>query len=185
MAAEETWAREFVSGDSPQTREEQISKLFEALRDSVYRYVLTITREASGAEEITQEVFLRLVRELGAGRGIKNHQAWVFRVAHNLAMDETRTRKFRRDVDDVEWREMQDTRVDPHPTPEAAAQASQEASHWQIALTSLPELQRSCLLLRAEGFRYREIADILGVSTSTVAESMRRAIRRMMKGPHA
>jgi len=93
MAAEETWAREFVSGDSPQTREEQISKLFEALRDSVYRYVLTITHEAGGAEEITQEVFLRLVRELDADHTIKNHQAWVFRVVHNLAMDEARTRK--------------------------------------------------------------------------------------------
>ena len=49
----------------------------------------------------------------------------------------------------------------------------------QTAMSSLSEQQKQCLFLRAEGFRYREIAEILGVSISTVAESLRRAIRKL------
>ena len=48
------------------------------------------------------------------------------------------------------------------------------------AISMLSAQQKQCLYLRAEGFRYREIAEILGVTISTVAESLRRAIKKLM-----
>ena len=50
-----------------------------------------------------------------------------------------------------------------------------EALHW------LSAQERQCLLLRAEGLRYREIGEILGVGTSTVGEFLQRALRKLMK----
>jgi RNA polymerase sigma-70 factor (ECF subfamily) len=185
MTAEEAWAYATVSNDAPLTREEQVIQLFESLRDSVYRYILTLLREPAAAEEITQEVFLRLVRQYRAGRSVKNPRAWIFRVAHNMAVDEARTRKFRRSLDEKEWLELEESRRDTAPGPEESAAEAQQTRRWHVGLTSLPEQQRACLLLRSEGFRYREIAEILGVTISTVAESLRRAIRRMMKDSDA
>jgi RNA polymerase sigma-70 factor (ECF subfamily) len=49
-------------------------------------------------------------------------------------------------------------------------------------LAKLTQLQRDCLTLRVEGFRYREIGEILNVGTSTVAGSLRNAITRLVKG---
>jgi RNA polymerase sigma-70 factor (ECF subfamily) len=185
MTAEEAWAYATVPNDAPLTREEQVIQLFESLRDSVYRYVVTLLREPAAGEEITQEVFLRLFRQHRAGRSVKNPRAWIFRVAHNMAVDEARTRKFRRSLDEKEWLELEESRRDTAPGPEESAAEAQQTRRWHVGLTSLPEQQRACLLLRSEGFRYREIAEILGVTTSTVAESLRRAIRRMMKDSDA
>jgi RNA polymerase sigma-70 factor (ECF subfamily) len=49
-------------------------------------------------------------------------------------------------------------------------------------LSKLTQLQRDCLFLRVEGFRYREIGEMLNVGTSTVAGSLRNAIVRLVKG---
>jgi DNA-directed RNA polymerase specialized sigma24 family protein len=127
MTAEQAWAQSTVSDDTPVTREEQFTQLFESMRDSVYRYVLTLLREPGPAEEITQEVFLRLVRQHRAGRSVKNPRAWIFRVAHNMAVDETRTRKFRRSLDEKQWQELEESRPDAAPGPEESAAEAQQA----------------------------------------------------------
>jgi RNA polymerase sigma-70 factor (ECF subfamily) len=54
----------------------------------------------------------------------------------------------------------------------------------RVALDRLSSQQRQCLHLRTEGFRYREIAEILGVSESTVCENLRRGLSRLMKDCH-
>jgi len=51
----------------------------------------------------------------------------------------------------------------------------------RLAIGSLSPQQRSCLHLRAEGFRYREIAGILGINPSTVGEFLQRAVKRLRK----
>ena len=49
-----------------------------------------------------------------------------------------------------------------------------------VAIAQLPQRQRECLHLRAEGLRYREIAEVLGITTSGVSESLKRAVLRLM-----
>ena len=51
----------------------------------------------------------------------------------------------------------------------------------RTAIENLSPQQRSCLHLRAEGFRYREIAGILGINPSTVGEFLQRAVKRLRK----
>ena len=67
--------------------EEQVAKYFEQFRTSVYNYLVAVGANPADAEEVTQETFLRLYRFLHSGRTIRNVRSWVFRVAHNLAVE--------------------------------------------------------------------------------------------------
>jgi len=84
---------------------------------------------------------------------------------------------------------------DPHPgtrsgslglllTEQLALLRREQLAELRDAIRSLPPQQQVCLHLRAEGFRYRAIADILGVKVPTVAEHLRRALTRLRKVMH-
>jgi RNA polymerase sigma-70 factor (ECF subfamily) len=66
-----------------------------------------------------------------------------------------------------------------HRTPEQELLAKEKFRQLRAAIPSLTESERECLLLRAEGLRYREIGEVLGIATSTVADSVDRAIRKL------
>jgi RNA polymerase sigma factor (sigma-70 family) len=74
-----------------------------------------------------------------------------------------------------------DYKDDDAPDPERLAIESQRRQRIADALDRLSRQQRNCLTLRTEGFRQREIAETLGVSESTVAENLRRAVLRMTR----
>src|SRR4051794_11609433 len=65
---------------------QQVSELFEAARDDVYRYLLTIGLYKEQAQEAAQGVFLRLYPAQSKGETIQIPRAWIFRVAHNLGL---------------------------------------------------------------------------------------------------
>src|SRR5580693_4500528 len=69
---------------------QRVTKAFELLRDPVYRYLFRVLENSEEAEDLTQEVFLRLYAHLHKGHTVANIRAWVFRVAHNLAIDRQR-----------------------------------------------------------------------------------------------
>jgi RNA polymerase sigma-70 factor (ECF subfamily) len=162
--------------------EEQITELFENQRDRIYRYLVTLIAEPGAAEEITQEVFLRLYEQLIKGRRVDNLRAWSYAVAHNLAIDFVRGQRLSTSGDEVLWSQVAETRADGALNPEEQVLNSERLTCFRTSLESLPVQQRACLLLRAEGLRYREIAKVLGVGIPTVGESLRRAVVRLMRG---
>ncbi|HMF78380.1 MAG TPA: RNA polymerase sigma factor [Bryobacteraceae bacterium] len=162
----------------------QVTQLFEAQRDSLYRYVVTLIGESGAAEEITQDVFLKLYEHLLKGIQVVNVRSWSYRVAHNLAIDFVRAQKLSAFGGDILWSGLAETCSDSSLGPEELVLHSEKAAHFRTALASLPVQQRACLLLRAEGFRYREIAQMLGVAVPTVGESLRRGLQRLMQKPH-
>jgi RNA polymerase sigma-70 factor (ECF subfamily) len=166
-----------LRADAPSSCEETVTRLFEESRDDVYRYLLTLSLPPGQAQEATQEVFLRLYVVLRRGERIENPRAWIFRVAHNHGMHvrnrEERTRPLVPELEAL----LEDRRKNP----EHSLLERERHSRFHSALHSLSEQQRNCLFLRAEGFRYREIAGILGVSDSTVGEFLRRAITRLRR----
>lgn len=159
------------------TLDQKITELFQAHREGLYRYLFTITGTAGNAEEITQEAFIRLYCYLRAGNSVGHHRAWLFRVAHNLAINESNRRQFTSTSTD--WDELCGALLDPALNPEQQTLQQESFAQLQAALGRLSPQQRRCILLRAEGFRYREIAEILGVSKSTVEESLRRAMEKL------
>jgi RNA polymerase sigma-70 factor (ECF subfamily) len=70
---------------------------------------------------------------------------------------------------------------DPSPNPEDQMANAQQRARLLAVLNALPEQDRACLHLRAEGLRYREIADVLGISLGAVSASLTRSMARMAR----
>ena len=159
------------------TPEDAVAELFETAREDVYRYLLTLGLIPAQAQEATQEVFLRLYVVLRKGQSIGNMRAWIFRVAHNhgltLRAQEGRAIPFDPGLE---------MRIpDQAGSPEERLLDHERRTRLGRAVASLSPQQRQCLHLRTEGFRYREIAAILGIGDSSVGEFLRRAIVRLRK----
>ncbi len=162
------------------TVRERVTQAFSDWHSDVYRYVLSLGLGAAQAQEITQDTFLQLCVTLDKGDSIENQRAWLFRVAHNLTLNlRAKENKVR------PWRcELEDRLVDPSANPEQALLEHEQLVRLHRAVQGLSEQQRQCLHLRADGFRYREIGEILGIRTSTVSEFLNRAISRLRKARH-
>lgn len=162
--------------------QEKVTQFFDELHGSVYRYLLCLSMSSSEADEIVQEVFLRLYRHLTAGGKDDHLRGWVFRVAHNISINEIKRRKHAEEIRSQRWAELtRSSATDSAPNPEEALLRKERMARVHAAVLALSEQQKECLYLRAEGLRYREIAEILGVTVSTVAESLRRAIKKISK----
>ncbi|MBK7931747.1 MAG: RNA polymerase sigma factor [Bryobacterales bacterium] len=162
-----------------------MDSIIEQHYDPLVRYLSLLSRDISQGQELAQEAFLRLHRELLLGKRIENAKAWLFRVAHNLAVDGVRLPKPEHSLSDagVSRRvEHEFRRV--HPDPESLLLKRERMLRLEKAIEELPSLQRHALFLRREGFRYREIAAILKIGETTVAEHVQRAIERLNEELH-
>src|SRR5262245_29321337 len=143
------------------THHEQVTQAFEQSRDDVYRYLLTLGLGPAQAQEATQEVFLRYYLALRRGDRILNVRAWIFRVAHNFGLD-LRARERLQPLDPDLEAVLRDTRRGAELELLEKERMSQLGDAWK----TLSPQQRQCLHLRAEGLRYREIAETMGISIS-------------------
>jgi len=154
--------------------------LFDELRDGLLRYLLCLGVTQHDGEEIIQEVFLLLFKHLQQGKSRQNLRGWLFRVSRNLAL------KLRREnhtslLRVVEFDETRHPHPDDGSCPERNAYDQQRQKHLWAVVEALPEQDQSCLLLRAEGLRYREIADMLGISLGSVAASLARSFGKLAR----
>lgn len=143
----------------------------------MYHYLLRLGLSPSQAQEGAQEVFLRLHSALVKGESIHNPRAWVFRVAHNLAVTEHRAGDRWMALDPG----LEAALTDRGPGPEARVLQRERSARVSEALAELSPQQRRCLYLRAEGLRYREIAETIGVGVSTVSEFLTRAVAKLRR----
>jgi RNA polymerase sigma-70 factor (ECF subfamily) len=156
--------------------QELVTRAFEDARDDVYRYILTLGLPAPQAQEATQDVFLRLYVALENGSEILNLRAWIFRVAHNLALE------LRRKLQPLPIQPAMEAALrDTARSVEMDLIERQRMEQISGAWVHLSDQQRHCLHLRAEGLRYREIADAMGISISTVREFLSRAVAKLQR----
>jgi len=164
--------------------EDQIAGLFDEMQGPLYRYLLSLSVNSAEADEIVQETFLRLYKHLTAGGREDNLRGWLFRVARNISVTEFRKRNHRPVANEDYWVEATESNADPARNPEELLVWKESMARVHAAISELSGQQKECLYLRAEGFRYREIAEILDVTTSTVVEYLRRAINKLAKEAH-
>ena len=156
--------------------QELVTRAFEDARDDVYRYILTLGLPAPQAQEAAQDVFLRLVAALESGTEIRNMRAWLFRVAHNLAIE------LRRKFQPLPMEpELEAALRDSARSIETDLIERQRMEQLSGAWVHLSDQQRQCLHLRAEGLRYREIGEVLGISISSVREFLSRAVSKLQR----
>lgn len=156
---------------------QEVVLLFDQLRGRLLRYTLNFGLPVEDCEEIIQETFLALFRHLQQGKPRENLRGWVFRVAHNLALKHRASARFSAE----ELPEDAAAFADPAPDPEAQLAGAQAQQHVLAVFRVLPEQDRRCLILRAEGLRYREIAQVLGMSLGAVSMSLSRSLSRLAR----
>jgi RNA polymerase sigma-70 factor, ECF subfamily len=138
------------------------------------RFVALRTRDAELAADIAQEAFLRLIREDAAGRLPDQILAWLRQVALNLVVNRARHAK----VAD-RWEPWLRPSTSPGDTPEGAAIGAERDRVVRGALASLPEAERRAMILAANGFAGREIAQAIGRSEGATRTLMCRARSRL------
>jgi RNA polymerase sigma-70 factor (ECF subfamily) len=165
--------------DGTVSLEEHVSQLYISLRLPLFRYLLCFNLSPDDAEEMIQETFLVLHRRLHAGKRPDNLRGWVYRVAHNLALNLGKSRRYLRDASPEDWAAIAESVSDPAPNREQVLLERERMLRLHQVMSTLPEQQRHCLYLRVEGFRYREIAQILGVTVAAVSGALRLAMEKL------
>ena len=153
-----------------------VIELYRHVRPSLYAYLRSLKLSHDHSEDVIQETFLRLVRYTMERGANENLRAWIFRVAHNLSVDHHRSQSRWFLNSEMEPRPILSDRIDPGPNPEQKIILDERWREFKGAFAQLTPRQRNCVLLRAEGLLYREIAVELGVSVQRVGELMDRAI---------
>ena len=160
---------------------ERVAQLYLEAREAVYRYLLTFGISAAQAQELTQDSFLRLYECLCGNVPIREPRAWLFRVAHNLALNLRTRERTSAPLDEALFATLRDS----GPGPEDALVDRQRMRRISDAMTTLSPQQQQVLALRANGLRFREIADTLDIGISSVYEFLNRAVRRLKKAADA
>lgn len=171
-----------VSSQTNSSIEDKVKQHFEQMREPLTRYLTaTFGGERSLAEEITQDAFLQLYRYMARGHAIENVRAWTFRVAHNMAVKSIQKQQFLSPLDDDQWDELQRSLSGTDPNPEQSLLQKEKLTRLNKAIGRLTPVERECLNLRAEGFRYREIGEIVEITPRSVANTLYRVIEKLAK----
>jgi RNA polymerase sigma-70 factor (ECF subfamily) len=151
------------------------SRSFETLfyrhYDRVYGLLFRLIGNRQEAEDITQEVFIKLYRQPFEGRREHNLSAWLYRVATNMGYNHNRSRKRHWSRNRLLVPDAGEKQGDP--AEEASAAETREKV--RAALAQLPERQSQMLLMRQMDFSYAELADITGVAPGSVGTLLARA----------
>ena len=145
-----------------------VIRAFEEHRLQLSSFAYGLARDRDVAEDLVQESFLRLVRELDAGRTPDNVKAWLFRVCSNLAV--SRGRRI-----NVAQRFLRVARIHDEPAADIEILRREANASLLAALGTLPTDARAALLMAAQGFSGREIAEAIGRSETATRTMMFRA----------
>ena len=153
---------------------------YEELGPGLRRYLIRLIGDSASAEDIVQEVFIRLYEAVQENRRIENLRSWTFQVGHNLAVDQQR----RNSAEGWATKMSHEARRTDEPNAETALLQAERHNQVQAALALLSPQERQVLELRAEGLRHREIAELMNLQISTVSTFLLRAVRKIARQIH-
>jgi RNA polymerase sigma-70 factor, ECF subfamily len=152
--------------------------LFEGYKDRVFSIASYSLGDESAADDITQQIFVKLFDRINQFRGDSEFATWLYRLVINSCLDERRRTRRLQPVE--EFTPMKDTgRRKP---PEARYERREIAGSVRIAICELkPKMRLPIILKYIEGLSYEEISNVLGCSKGTVASRLNRAHKTLAK----
>lgn len=146
--------------------EEAFNKVFKQYRNKLFTYLLKIVKSAETSEEIVLDVFIRIWHGREYITEIKNFDSFIFRVAHNKAIDFLRTLKTDRQLQYKTWINLQEP---------ASSDSADKSLHYknteaiiEKAIDGLSPQRQKVFCLHYNGSTNAEIADKMGISKNTV-----------------
>lgn len=156
-----------------------LKRLYLANSRAMQDYLTHRLRDPVVAADLTQEAFLRLA-ESGNAAAIDNGRSYLFRAAHNLAVDHIR-QLARRRTDQADPDRLASI-PDESELPDEAVAARQTLARLQAVVGELPERTRRIFVMaKIEGLTYAEVADRLGLSESSVQKHLAMALAHVMQ----
>jgi RNA polymerase sigma-70 factor (ECF subfamily) len=154
----------------------------------VYNFVLRQLRDPAAAEDVAQEVFLRVVLKASDFKHEARFSTWLYTIARNLTIAHLRTQSLRKppSLDEARGEKppLAETIADRHPRSSVERNAVSKEFRESVlrAVDALPADQKEVFLLREIGnLPFKEIAEATGVGENTVKSRMRYALERLQQ----
>lgn len=159
-------------------RNAYFERLYKRYCDKVYRKCLSFTKDPVRAEDLTHDIFLKLVVKLSGFRGQSKFSTWLYSITYNYCTDQLRSHNVRREVYiDDGWE-----RLDVGDDDGLAELAEMEAQQLQKALHYLPLEEQTMLLMKyQDDISIREIAVHSGLTESAVKMRLKRSRDKLRK----
>lgn len=160
---------------------EAFEMLMEKYQKKVFNIALKLLGNHDDANEVTQEVFIRIFKSMGSFKGESQISTWIYRIATNACLDELRKRKNKwiMSLDEEYHKENGDYIIqveDDKPTPDVLLEQKTLKSAVNNAIAKLSEKYKLIIVLRdIQGFSYEEISDIVKTPVGTVKSRINRA----------
>ncbi len=154
---------------------EAVTALYQQYAPVIYRYVAYRAPSTTDAEDLTAEVFLKMVEGLPAYRltGVP-FEAWLYRIAAARVADFYRRKK--------PISELSESLTDSRPLPEDALQTAQELDNLRRVLRQFSEEEQNILILRfVERKSHKDVAEIIGKSVTAVKSVQHRALIQLAR----
>jgi RNA polymerase sigma-70 factor (ECF subfamily) len=154
-----------------------LAEIYDSYAEPIYRYLYRYVGDAHLAEDLTSEVFLKLLQALDTPRAPCDQlKGWLYRVAHNLAMD-----WFRQQAKG-ETLPLFEELVSDHESPAIQMEEYQDQHSLRQALRQLTPSQQQVILLRfGEGLKIKQVSQLMGKSEGSIKLIQFRAVKRLRK----
>jgi len=153
--------------------ESAFEELFLQYYGRILAVLLRLVGDRGRAEELANDVFLRLYRSSLPSRPDGNLGGWLYRTATHVGIDALRATARRRHYEQAAWRNAFETRGTPNPLDEVLKE--ERCSRVRAVLATLKAAQAQILTLRSSGLSYNDLAESLGVERGSVGTMLARA----------
>jgi RNA polymerase sigma-70 factor (ECF subfamily) len=151
-----------------------LGALFERYHMTLYEFLARTTGDRAAAEDLVQDVFVRILKYRQTYRDDSRFETWLYRIARNARTDHFRRRRT------AEQLPEQVELATPEPGPAEQLEGDRDARRLRRALMQLPEDKRDLLVLaRYQQMKYERIAELLGVEVNVVKVRVHRAIKEL------
>lgn len=170
MQEDNRWVKEILSGDK-----QAYAHIIDKYKTPLYATILRMTKNPQDAQDLVQEAFIKVYRQLGKYDGEGSFSSWLYKVAINHCMDEFRKKEFQ-----IKRVEIQDSMMESPDHPEIILLKKEKGRQLERLIATLPEDERLIILLRyVNECSYEEISDLTGAPLSTVRNKLHRAKKKM------
>ena len=160
--------------------------IVEQWQDMVYNTILGIVQNETEAEDLAQDVFIKVFEKIGTFKGDSKFSTWLYRIATTTALDHLRSKKrkkrfgFLHSLTGSAGDEKEQIPDFHHPG--VSLDNKERAAVLFKAIEALPENQKSAYMLhKLEGLSYRDVSEVLNTTVSAVESLMSRANQNLRK----
>ncbi|MBU9723780.1 MULTISPECIES: RNA polymerase sigma factor SigX [Bacillaceae] len=164
---------------------EEFDRLYETYHHTLFQYLFYMVRNREVAEELVQEVYIKVLQSFQSFEGKSSEKTWLYSVAKHVGIDWIRSqsrKKRKMDGAQYEWSEKEFEVKDHAPLPEEILLQKDEMQQVYRMLALCSESQQQVIILRyIQSFSIAETAEILGWTESKVKTTQHRAIKTLQK----